>query len=191
MQNHQDMMRFPVLVSRGRKAQATFFTLRRRPRNAFVASDALALYLEERAQLLDFFMLCARRFFPNALSWQIDWPIVAQQRLSATLRLQNPCSISGDSWLLPLFLALACMEWSRPWPEHALVSGAIRRCRGLRCASVGGALHKLRLATTFNSLCFLPKSNVTQLRKRGTDVSACVAMPFNLSECLDIWRHYV
>ena len=185
------MMHFPVLLGKGRKALATHFRLQHRSSGAFVISDHLAFCMEDTAEVLDFFLLCARRFFPSALSWQVDWPLQEQRQLVTALNLHEPLRLSGDSWFLPLFFALACMEWERLWPKHILASGAIRQGRGLRCVSIGGALHKWRLAQTSNYLCFLPQSNVTRLQRRGMDVSNCIALPFNTLQCLNIWREYV
>jgi hypothetical protein len=184
-------MRFPVLVGKGRKAEVTRFIRRPRPQGCFVMSDDLALGLEGGTGLLDFFVPVARRFFPQALAWQVDWPADERATLASALDLRSPWRLDGDSWLLPLFFALACLEWSRPWPEGVLASGAVRRCRGLRCASIGGAVYKARRAATSGKLCFLPKSNITRLRSQGADVSHCIALPFNMTGCLDIWRRHV
>ena len=185
------MMRFPVLMVRRRRAEVAYFTLRRRSHSSFVLGDELALRLHGEGGLLNFFLLMARRYFPRALYRQVDWPSSEQAALADAFKLTGAWRLEGDSWFLPLLFALACAEWGRPWPAKILASGAIRQCRGLRCVSVGGAVHKLRRAQSSGCLCFLPKSNVTQLRRRNVDMSACLPLPCGVDQCLELWRRYV
>ncbi len=178
-------------MTRRHRAEITNFALKRRTGGSFVASDNLITCMQGENGLLDFFLLLARRYFPGAINWQVDWPVSEQLALVSTLKCVPPCRLDGDSWLLPLFFALACAQWERPWPTDILASGAVRTCRGLRCVSVGRAIFKLRRAQTAGKVCLLPKSNVTQLQRRGIDLSLCLPLPSNMDKCLDIWRRHV
>jgi hypothetical protein len=181
-------MRFPVLVSLRRSARVIYFRLLPRPKEAFVLSDDLALHMDERLFAYDFFLLCAGRFFPHAVNWQLDWPKVEQRNLRRSLKLPDACRIAGDSWSLPLFFAFDCLQRRVNWPKNTLVSGAVRKCRGVRCVSVGGASQKLRAAQGLNCLCLLPRGNVNALGRRGVGLDGCIALPSSLEQCLKIWR---
>lgn len=153
--------------------------------------DDLALCYNEVSNFLELFIIIAHRYFPGSIYTQVEWPLAEQRALAKTLLCSHPLQLDGDSWYLPLVFGLACKEWGRPWPAHILVSGSIRQCRGLRCVSIGGAIFKLRYAQNLGFLCFLPKSNVTQMRRRDIDISSCVALPFNVDACLNVWKEYV
>ena len=181
-------MRFPVLVSRGRAAAITFFELVPRPQSAFVLTDDLSMNMEDSPAAFDYFMLAAKRFFPNILLWQLDWPQEEQATLRAALSLRKLCRIIGDSWTMPLLFAFDCLQRGRNWPVRILASGAMRQCRGVRCVSIGGVLNKLRRAEALRSLLYLPRANVLALQRRGVDVGNCVILPPNVKQCLDIWR---
>jgi hypothetical protein len=181
-------MRFPVLVRSRRSACVTHFRLIPRACRAFVLSDDFTLQVEECAFAYDFFLFCARRFFPHALNWQLDWPLDEQAKLRSSLQMAVLCRIEGDSWSLPLFFAFDCLHRRVDWPERVLVSGAVRQCRGVRCAAIGGARHKLRQAQALGCLCLLPRANIGLLRRQNMDVASSLALPPNLDACLSIWR---
>jgi len=183
-------MRFPVLVSYGRAAEITFFHLRPRPRRGFVLADSLALNLAGTSSFLSDFLLWSQRFFPRAVNFQVEWPAAEREKLRADLKLPREGYLVGNSWTLPLFLAFDRLFQGRPWPEGLLASGAVRRVRGLRCVSVGGARFKLRRAKAGGCRLLLPRSNVRALSRRGLEVSDCLPLPPNLAECLRLWRSY-
>jgi hypothetical protein len=183
-------MRFPVLMGVRRRAAVTFFSLVPRPPQSFVLAENLWAHMEDSPSALDFFMLCAERFFPWVLEWQMAWPPKEREALRLALGLSAPCRMAGDSWTLPLFFAFDCLGRQRPWPDGVLASGAIRHGRGLRCVSIGGASPKLRRARAEGCLCLLPRANVTMLRRRGTEVGGCVALPPRVEQCLRLWRQY-
>jgi hypothetical protein len=185
------MLSFPIMVSKGQKAAITKFIIYKRLTGSFIITDDLALRLENSINILNFLILLSGRFFSNALEWQIDWPHSEQVNLQHSLNITEPLTITGDSWILSLFFALACLYWSCSWPDKILVSGSIRKCRGLRCVSIGKALQKSRLAIEEGCLFFLPKSNYNQLSRQKSIVSHCLPLPSNLTLCLNIWRQYV
>lgn len=182
------IMLFPVLLTYKSRCVVTHFSLRARARGTFILGDSLALSLGGSSGILDLFLGIARRYFPDALHLQADWPVASQARTATNLGLNCLPRIEGDSWLLPLFFAVACGAWERKWPEKFLASGSIRICRGLRCVSIGRAIYKLRAARSLGKVCLLPKSNVTILARRNVNLTNCVPLPFNLDSCLDIWR---
>ena len=181
-------LRFPILVSYGRKAELTCFRLRPRTRKGFILADSLALNLEDSPALLPDYLAWAGRFFPGALKWQVDWPDQEREKLQKALQLPRAGYLAGDSWTLPLFLALDCLEHGRLWPAAILASGAVRRARGLRCAAIGGARFKLRRARAAGCRLLLPISNFRSLQRAGWDLSDCLPLPPNLETCLSLWR---
>lgn len=183
-------MRFPVLVGIGRTIKETFFYLRLRPAKAFLLSDALMLRLENPDLVTPVFTAFAQKASHSCFAYQIDWSEQEQKKLSQAFSAATTCSITGDSWTLPLLFALDCIYMDSPWPENAMASGAIRLGRGARCVSIGSGLHKMRYCQAQGIRCFLPQANINTLRRRGIDTTGCISLPSNLEECLTIWRSY-
>lgn len=183
-------MRFPILVGIGRTIKKTFFHLRLRPAKAFLLSDVLMLRLENPDLATSVFTAFAQKVSSSCFAYQVDWSEQEQERLSLAFSTAAPCVITGDSWTLPLLFALDCTYTGSLWPKEALASGAIRSGRGMRCVSIGGGLHKARYCQTRGIRCFLPQANINTLRRRGIDTTGCISLPYNLKECLTIWRSY-
>ena len=183
-------MKFPILMMKGTRVEVTQFSLLPRPSASFILGDELLLSLGGDTSLQKLWLTLTTRFFPHALDWQLDWPLEEKLVLAKRLGMKNSPRLDGDSWTAPLFFALHCAEYGNVWPENLLVSGAVRQCRGLRCASIGRAIFKLRKAQALGKTILLPQSNVTQLRRRGIDLASCVPLPLNVEQCLNIWKTY-
>lgn len=184
-------MLFPVLIGHGVHFTVTYFSLFRRKKRDYIVGDSLFLSLGESDPVFRLLRYLAEHYFSSALDIQIDWLPEEKSKIASQLHIKPKISLDGDSWNLPLFLALYCYENGKDWPLSILASGAIRRCRGMRCVSIGRALHKLRLARRLGKLCMLPISNARRLKKLHPELDGCLGLPYNLEHCLKIWASYV